>query len=142
MDSMPSIKIPAMILREHYDMVFRKIARKFPEHKEAFESFRQDELRMYEPWPDWVLRVATEIISVNCPRVDKQMIFGCLNFFHAVCFGLPIETSKISTKTITTINENLIRLVGHQEAHRQIKFAEAEVKLEKSPEFAALKTEW
>ena len=53
---------------------------------------------MLDPWPEWVLRIATEVISVYFPRVKKRSIFKTLKFFHFIGFemeaGVKIEDSQ------------------------------------------------
>jgi hypothetical protein len=137
MNLTPSPKIPAEILRRDCEEKWQRLFKKFPKHKGALKEISRDDLRMLEPWPDWVLRIASELIAVRYPRVEKIVILELLEFVHALFFGLRVKSPQ--SITAVGLRDNLIRLVGHLEAHTQRKFAEAEAKGVDSSELDALK---
>jgi len=70
------------LLQRRQEEAFEGIWGLFP--KATREAERRKLLRPFAPWPDWVLKVATEVIHVQIPRIPKQTIQDSLRFIHFI----------------------------------------------------------
>jgi hypothetical protein len=110
-------RIPAAILRDAGQKKWQQILNKYPKHRAELELIMRHDLRWLEPWPDWVLNVATELCAVRYPRIQRETIFQCLKALHSLCFGLPVEFPKMESDSVASF-------LGHFTAHAEKEFAE------------------
>jgi hypothetical protein len=87
---------------------------------EVRDELRRALLRIYEPWPEWVLRIAAEVLVVRFPRVRKKTVCGVLKvihwfFFEAALHGAP--TPKPQLAFAAGIERDLWSMFGHLTAH-------------------------
>lgn len=61
------------------------LAASLPNRDFAEDRFRRF-VAMLDPWPEWALRIAGEVISVHFPRVKKRSILETLKIIHWVLF--------------------------------------------------------
>src|SRR6266404_4636739 len=75
-------KTIAEIFKEHSRAQLEPLFSSLPRGETAFRH----SLRHYDPWPDWVLRIAVEVFSVHLPTVRKQFIYDAFRFVHELIF--------------------------------------------------------
>src|ERR1700722_5980300 len=61
---------------------------------EVHESIWQPIRRFFEPWPDWVLRIAAEVYHVALPNVPKVTIEEAFRFIHFFALQAKIDGSS------------------------------------------------
>jgi hypothetical protein len=62
-----------------------------PDHRKSFE---RDFFRHFDPWPDWVLRIAAEVCHVHLPTISKEAIEDALRFVHFFVFVARLDGSS------------------------------------------------
>jgi hypothetical protein len=72
-------------------------------------------LRIYEPWPDWVLRIAVEVWSVHFPTIKKEVIYDSVRFAHAFFFEMQLGGSTpAEPPKFTKIDSRVLgAMIGH-----------------------------
>ena len=60
------------------------------DHEEMWRPLR----RYCEPWPDWVLRIAAEVLHVHFPTISKSTIEGVLRYFHFISLVARVDGSN------------------------------------------------
>jgi len=78
-------------------------------------------MRLYAPWPEWVLRVATEVLVVHFPRVQRKTIFEGLKAIHWLFFEAKIhdDSEPPQFDFPPDLRNELVRLFGHMEKHME-----------------------
>src|SRR5436189_2020874 len=69
--------------------------------------------RRLEPWPDWVLRVATEIWAVRNPTIPKAKIYDGFRFIHFVFFEMQLRDAKQILHDVNFDPKIFGALLGH-----------------------------
>ncbi len=98
----------------------RRTLAKFNATPEQTEIIVYPTIRFFKPWPEWVLRVATEVYSVNFPTINKKTLFECFKFIHWLILEAEIlsDTLKMPDfKFPTDVKDELFRLIGHGQKH-------------------------
>ena len=94
---------------------------------------------MLDPWPEWALRIAAEVIAVHLPRVQKRNIFEALKFFHWLFFEADIHSDfkKMNFPQFNLPHDlegEMFRLLAHLQKHTETFTKEMEEFKAKSPE--------
>jgi len=95
---------------------------------------------MLDPWPEWALRLAAEILSVHFPRVKKRNILNMLKFFHCICFEMEtdcdLENSPLAKYDLSDFPEDalneMISAVAHMQKHAEVQKVKLETAKTKS----------
>jgi hypothetical protein len=88
------IPIAEVFRRLKKEMLVELIAKHSAQYPELLdESFSRHLLRFYEPWPDWTLRIAAEVLHVNYPTLPKKEIEQFFRFLHFWVFEFRLDCS-------------------------------------------------
>lgn len=71
--------------------------------------------RYFDPWPDWVLRIAAEVLHVQLPTISKPAIQDALRFVHFIMLEARFDGSnKAAMPKLPELNPSIMgALVGH-----------------------------
>jgi hypothetical protein len=112
----------AEILKFHYEAKLPKIKRQLTRAKidpKKRDALLRSLIRPYQPWPEWVLRVATEVLVVYLPSVKKDNIFKSLKAIHWIVFEAKIndDTEYPKFEFSPEIMSEILRVFGHVQRH-------------------------
>lgn len=79
------------------------------------EKFRGECLRFFEPWPDWVLKIKAQIVSVYFPTIKKSEIHEFIYFIHQLIFEIKLDGSTPNEKIKFPKIEKSVagKVIGH-----------------------------
>ena len=79
------------------------------------ETILNNFLRFFEPWPDWVLRIAAEVDGVYAPTISKTLLYDCFRLIHTFFFELRLDgTSPRESVSIPKIDASTLGAgMGH-----------------------------
>jgi len=83
------------------------------------ERFCKRVVRYCKPWPEWVLRIAAEVLAVRFPTVKKQTLFDCLRWLLFLAVEARIDQSNFeSVPPAPKVDDRFMGAVaGHLLAH-------------------------
>jgi hypothetical protein len=84
--------------------------------RESLQSF----WRLFDPWPDWALRIAVEVISVHVPTIPKQLVSEVIRFFHDLNLVARLDGSDRESVRLELpkLDEQVLSaIIGHVIAH-------------------------
>jgi len=92
--------------------------------RELFDEHHDRVRRRFEPWPEWVWRIAAELCSVQFPTIPKSRIKEVFRFIHFFVFEMrlkgprPQEPLRFPDVDATLLGSLLGHLVARMERER------------------------
>ena len=100
----------ADFFKQHYQRNLEPFLKSVPKGEKVFSRF----MCYLDPRPDWVLRVAVEVVSVHFPTIKKEVIYDCFRFAHWFFFEMRFDGSGPRPPEFPEIDPRVLgAMIGH-----------------------------